>query len=68
MIDLHEQYLVDETGAKKAVVISLEVWRGVLAKMEELDDIRAYDAAKSHPSDAVPFEQAVAEIERGSPD
>jgi len=68
VIDLHEQYLVDKTGAQTAVVIPLGVWRGVLAEMEELDDIRAYDEAKSHPSDAVPFELAVAEIEHGSLD
>jgi len=67
VIDLHEQYLVDATGAQKAVVIPLDVWRGVLAEMEELDDIRAYDAAKAHPSDTVPFEQAVAEIEQDFP-
>ena len=68
MIDVHEQYLVDEAGNKKAVVIPLHVWRRIQADMEELDDIRAYDEAKSRPSDAVPFEQAVAEIEQGSPD
>lgn len=67
MIDLHEQYLVDATGAQRAVVIPLDVWRGVLAEMEELDDLRAYDAAKANPSDTVPFEQAVAEIEQDFP-
>jgi hypothetical protein len=33
--------------------------------LEELDDIRAYDEAKRHPSETVPFEQAVLEIREG---
>ena len=32
--------------------------------LEELDSIRAYDAAKASRSGLVPFEQAVKEIER----
>ena len=28
-------------------------------ELEELDDIRAYDDAKAHPQEAIPFEQAV---------
>ncbi len=33
--------------------------------LEELDDIRAYDEAKSGPSEPVGFEQAVSEIREG---
>lgn len=36
----------------------------LLAQVEELDAIRAYDAAKSAPGEQVPLEQALAEIER----
>ena len=32
---------------------------------EELEAIRAYDAAKAADDEAVPFEQAIREIERG---
>ena len=32
--------------------------------MEELESIRAYDAAKSSGDEAIPFDQAVREIER----
>jgi hypothetical protein len=68
MIEVQEQYLVDETGNRKAVVIPLDVWHRIQADMEELDDIRAYDTAKARPSAAIPFEQAVSEIEQGSAD
>ncbi|MDW7712506.1 MAG: hypothetical protein SCH98_18740 [Deferrisomatales bacterium] len=66
MIDVQEQYLVDEAGIRKAVVIPLEAWRRIQEDMEELDDIRAYDEAKARPSDPIPFEQAVEEIEKAS--
>ncbi len=32
--------------------------------LEELESIRAFDAAKASNDEAIPFEQAVAEIER----
>ncbi len=68
MIELHEEYLVDEEGNRKAVVISMSEWQQIVHLLEELNDIRAYDEAKSHPSDAIPFEHAVSEIRQGMPD
>jgi hypothetical protein len=35
-----------------------------LDELEELESIRAYDEAKASGEDAIPFEEAVAEIER----
>ena len=37
----------------------------IIDALEELDDIRAYDEAKSYPTDAITFEQAVIEINEG---
>jgi len=65
MITVHEQYLIDEQGNKKSVVLPVSEWQQILEALEELDDIRAYDEAKRYPSDAVPFEQAVLEIAEG---
>lgn len=65
MIAVHEEYLVDAAGNPKAVVLPLAVWREIKAELEELDDIRAYDAAKAQPSEPVPFEQAIREIQAG---
>ena len=62
MITVHEQYLVDEAGNRKAVVLPLAEWQQLKEELEELDDIRAYDEAKRHPSEPVPFEQAMVEI------
>ena len=68
MIQFNEEYLVDEQGNRKAVVLSMSEWEQILNSLEELDDIRAYDEAKGHPSEPVPFEQAVSEIRKGRSD
>ena len=65
MIAVHEEYLVDDEGNRKSVVVPLDEWRQILDALEELDDIRAYDEAKAYPSDAVPLAQAVMEIREG---
>ena len=39
-------------------------YKKLLEEAEELEAIRAYDAAKAAGDEAIPFEQAVTEIER----
>lgn len=65
MINLHEEYLVDEAGNPKAVVLPLAAWQRIKEELEELDDIRAYDEAKAQSSEPVPFEEALREILEG---
>ena len=62
MITLHEEYLVDAAGNRIAVVLPLAAWREIQEALEELADIRAYDEAKAHPSEPIPFEQAMREV------
>ena len=63
MITIHPEYVVDEHQKRKAVVVPAAEWDLVLSELEELDDIRAYDAAQPHAADRIPFEQAVREIQ-----
>ena len=65
MVKVNPQYVVDDKQQRKAVLISLEDWKRILEDLEELDDIRAYDKAKTGPQDTVSFEQAVREIKEG---
>lgn len=65
MITIHPDYVVDEEKRPKAVVLSLEEWQRVLGELEELDDIREYDRAKTGSQESIPFDQAVREIEEG---
>jgi len=68
MIAIHPQYVIDENQRKSAVIVPLAEWERIMDEMEELEDIRAYDDAKSKPQDAIPFEQAVREIQQGCTD
>ncbi len=59
---LNPQYVVDNQQSTKAVLLSLKEWEQILEELEELEDIRAYDSAKSGPQEVVLFEDAVREI------
>ncbi len=68
MIGFQRQYLVDEEGNRRAVVVPISDWQRIVEALEELDDIQAYDDAKQEPSEAIPLEQAVSEINAGISD
>ena len=57
-----QQYVVDEQQHRKAVLLPVAEWDQVVTELEELDDIRDYDAAKAASSEKLPFERAVREI------
>jgi hypothetical protein len=61
-----EQFVVDESGNRTAVLLDVERYMELLGAQEELESIRAYDEAKSSGDEAVPFSQAVKEIEGAS--
>ncbi|WP_025322883.1 type II toxin-antitoxin system Phd/YefM family antitoxin [Deferrisoma camini] len=57
------RYVTDEQGNPVAVIVSLGDYRRMLEALEELESIRAYDAAKASGDETVDFEAAVQEIE-----
>ena len=59
-----EQYIVDEQGQRTGVILELEEYLKMLDELEELESLRAFDAAKASDDTAIPFEQAVSEIEQ----
>ncbi|MGA9998354.1 MAG: hypothetical protein WBP93_23270 [Pyrinomonadaceae bacterium] len=59
-----EQFVVDESGNRTAVLIDIERYSELLEAQEELESIHAYDKAKASDDEAIPFSQAVKEIER----
>jgi hypothetical protein len=64
MPSLKERYVVDEHGQRVAVLIEWEVYQQLLEAWEELEAIRAYDAAKASGETPIPLEQALQEIEQ----
>ena len=49
MVTVHPEYVLDEQQSRQEVVLPLAEWEQVLSELEELDDIRIYDAAKEQP-------------------
>ncbi|MFN2455792.1 MAG: hypothetical protein ABR577_16400 [Pyrinomonadaceae bacterium] len=60
---IKEQFVVDESGNRTAVLIAVERYFELLEAHEELESIRAYDEAKTSGDEAIPFSQAIEEIE-----
>jgi hypothetical protein len=51
------QYITDKKGKKLSVVIPLPAYKKMLEDLEELEDIRLYDAVKSRKEKSIPFSQ-----------
>ena len=58
-----EQFVVDASGNRTAVLLDVKRYNELLEAQEELESIRAYDAAKSTGDEVIPFSQAIKEIE-----
>lgn len=62
MLRLHEKFIVDEKGKKTAAILPYSEWMKVAAILEEYEDIRAYDKAKSRRSHPISFKKAVKKL------
>ncbi len=58
------QFVVNERGEKVAIVISIEEYEKILEELEDLEAIREYEEAKASGETPVPFDEAIARIER----
>ena len=67
MLQLKERFIVDENGRRIGVLLDIEDYQKLLEELEELEAIRAYDAAKASGDEVLPLEQALAEIEKDRP-
>ncbi len=62
-----ENFIIDETGTRIGVVLEIADYRKMLDDLEELETLRAYDAAKASDDELISFAAAVAEIEQSRP-
>ncbi|MDQ7032716.1 MAG: hypothetical protein Q9M37_08415 [Desulfonauticus sp.] len=58
------QFISDDEGHRLAVILPIQEYVRICEELEELESIRAYDAAKNSAEEIIPFEQAVEEIEK----
>lgn len=59
-----ERFLTDEHGKRVAVVLDIAEYNRMIDELEELEDVRAFDAAKAPREKPIPLDQALAEVER----
>jgi hypothetical protein len=59
-----QRFLVDDQGRRVAVVLDVADYERLLAQVEELEAIRAYDAAKAAGDQAVALDDVLREIDR----
>lgn len=52
-----EQYVVDQNGNRTAVLLDVNYYHELLAALEEIESIRAYDEAKASDDEVIPFSQ-----------
>ncbi|MBM3315070.1 hypothetical protein FJY71_04410 [candidate division WOR-3 bacterium] len=64
MSEVKEKYVIDDQGNRVGVLLELAEYRRLLAALEELESIQAYDAAVAVRDQAVPFDKAVEELKR----
>ncbi len=64
MSAVHERFVTDRDGKRTAVLLDMDEYAKLLRELEELESLKAYDAAKSTYDEALPLEQALAEIEK----
>ncbi|GAB2498600.1 hypothetical protein [Algoriphagus taiwanensis] len=57
------QFITDEQGKKIAVILPIKEYSKMMEDLEELDDIKSYDAAKKGELEFIDAEQAFREIE-----
>ncbi|HSW58678.1 MAG TPA: hypothetical protein VLH15_09760 [Dehalococcoidales bacterium] len=58
------KYIIDDKGKTISVILDIKTYRRLIAELEELESIRAYDAAKASCDEAIPFDLAVQKIEK----
>jgi hypothetical protein len=58
------QFITDDHGKKLAIILPINEYYKMVDDLEELEDIRHYDAAKKGKQEFIDAEQAFREIEK----
>jgi hypothetical protein len=58
------QFITDDHGKKLAVILPIKEYNKMVDDLEELEDIRLYDAAKKGKQEFIDAEQAFRKIEK----
>ena len=63
MLTLHPQFITDSEGKKLSAILPINEFSTLIEELEELEDIRLYDAGKNDNEPAIPKNKAMEMIE-----
>ena len=61
---IQKQFIKDDDGNQVGIILSIAEYQALIDQLEELEDIIAFDKAKTEPSDPMPFKDFLAELEK----
>lgn len=61
---MRTQFVTDDHGKKLAVILPINEYNKMVDDLEELEDIKLYDAAKKGKQEFIDAEEAFKEIEK----
>lgn len=61
---MRTQFVTDDHGKKLAVILPIDEYNKMVDELEELEDIKRYDAAKQGKQEFMDAEDAFKEIEK----
>ena len=60
---IHQQILKDTNGKDIGVFLPIKDYNAIMELLEDMEDLRDFDEAMKSDEKAIPFEQAISEIE-----
>jgi PHD/YefM family antitoxin component YafN of YafNO toxin-antitoxin module len=63
MLTVNPQYITDNAGRKISVILPMKEFKTLMEELEDLEDLRLYDAAKKSNEPSIPIEEAFKMIE-----
>jgi PHD/YefM family antitoxin component YafN of YafNO toxin-antitoxin module len=63
MLTVNPQYITDNTGRKLSVILPMKEFKTLMEELEDLEDLRLYDAAKMSNEPSIPINEAFKIIE-----
>jgi hypothetical protein len=61
---LQKQFIKDDKGVQVGIILAIAEYQALIERLEELEDILAYDKAKAEQSDPMLFDDFLKELKQ----
>jgi hypothetical protein len=61
-MSINPKFIMDVEGEQTGVVLTMEEFKELIEAYEDLEDLKAYDAAKAEPDEYISWEDAKKEL------